>query len=78
MSITAVLDSSDQKLNNDAPNPSDVVHLYQYMSGHPGRLPQPFGKENLQARFVGVPSLLMEKKVSSTITSRCRYVLEKH
>jgi hypothetical protein len=47
-SITAVLDSSDQNLNNDAPNPSGVVHLDQYMSGLPGRLPQPFGKRSLK------------------------------
>jgi hypothetical protein len=42
---TTVLDSSDRNLNDDAPNPGDVVHLDQYMSGLPGRLPQTFGKE---------------------------------
>jgi hypothetical protein len=31
-----VVDAIDQNLNDDAPNPGDVVHLNQYMSELPG------------------------------------------
>jgi hypothetical protein len=40
-------------LNNDAPNPVNIVHLDQYMAGLPGRLLHTFGKEKPKSRFIG-------------------------
>jgi hypothetical protein len=50
---TQVLDTSEQNLNDAATNPGDVVHLDQYMSGLPGRLPTTFGKEKPKKKYTG-------------------------
>jgi hypothetical protein len=48
-----VLDTSEHNLNDAAINRGNVVHLNQYMSGLPGRLPPTFGKENPKKKFTG-------------------------
>jgi hypothetical protein len=48
-----VLDTSERNLNASAINPGDVIHLDQYMSGLPGRLPTTFGKEKPRKRYAG-------------------------
>jgi hypothetical protein len=48
-----VLDTSERNLNDAAINPGDVIHLDQYMSGLPGRLPTTFGKEKPNKRYAG-------------------------
>jgi hypothetical protein len=48
-----VLDTSKRNLNDSAINPGDVIHLDQYMSGLPGRLPTTFGKEKPKKRYAG-------------------------
>jgi hypothetical protein len=50
---TQVLDTSERNLNDAATNPGDVVHLDQYMSGLPGRLPTTFGKEKPKKKYTG-------------------------
>jgi hypothetical protein len=50
---TQVLDTSERNLNEAAINPGDVIHLGQYMSGLPGRLPTTFGKEKPKKRYAG-------------------------
>jgi hypothetical protein len=51
---TQVLDTSERNLNDFATNP--VVHLDQYMSGLPVRLPTTFGKDNPKKKYTGEPS----------------------
>jgi hypothetical protein len=50
---TTVVDSSNRYLNDDAPNPGDIVHQDQYMYGLPGCLSNTFGKFKHKARFTG-------------------------
>jgi hypothetical protein len=50
---TQVLDTSKRNLNDAAMNPGKVVHLDQYMSGLPGRLPTTFGKEKPKTKYTG-------------------------
>jgi hypothetical protein len=50
---TQVLDTSERNLNDAGINPGDVIHLDQYMSGLPGRLPTTFGKEKPKKRYAG-------------------------
>jgi hypothetical protein len=50
---TQVLDTSKRNLNYAATNPGDVIHLDQYMSGSPGRLPTTFGKEKPKKKYTG-------------------------
>jgi hypothetical protein len=51
--MTQVLDTSKRNINNTATNPGDIVHLDQYMSGLPGRLPATFGKEKSKKKYTG-------------------------
>jgi hypothetical protein len=50
---TQVLDTRARNLNKAATNPGDIVHLDQYMSVFPGRLPTTFGKENPKKKYTG-------------------------
>jgi hypothetical protein len=50
---TQVFDKSERNLNDAATIPGDVIHLDQYMSGLPGRLPTTFGKEKPKKNFAG-------------------------
>jgi hypothetical protein len=51
--ITQVLDTSERNLNDAATIPDNIIHLDQYMSGLPGRLPTKFGKANPKKKFTG-------------------------
>jgi hypothetical protein len=48
-----VLDTSERNLNDAAINPGDVIHIDQYMSGLPGRLPTTFVKETPKKQYAG-------------------------
>jgi hypothetical protein len=50
---TQVLDTSERNLSDATINPGDVIHLDQYMSRLPGRLPTTFGKEKSKKRYAG-------------------------
>jgi hypothetical protein len=73
---TQVLDTTERNLNDAVTNPGDVVHLDNYMSGFPGRLPTTFGKEKPKKKYTGGTIFVDGKPASSTITIRSPYNLE--
>jgi hypothetical protein len=77
---TTVVDSRNRNLNDDAPNPGDVVHLDQHMSGLPGRLINTYSteKRSLKRASQAASSLSMAKLALYITTIRFIFVLERH